>query len=104
MPRCPSAGSAAQSIAGCHGNGDERAAWCLIALPACQSLTNVSGIEIERMADIFEREDPGIFVSVKPLTGFSEETSSPSIGGKGVALITADGFFQNRQDEASFSF
>jgi hypothetical protein len=60
-------------------------------------------IEIEGVTDVLEREDPGVVVSVEPLAGLTEETSSSAIGCEGVSLIAADCFFEDGEHETALA-
>jgi len=65
----------------------------LIPPPASESLANVLGIQIERVADVLERKDPGVVVRIEPLARFAEKASPASVRGKGISLVAPDCFF-----------
>src|SRR4029077_16769823 len=71
--------------------------------PAREPLANVSGIYVQRVANVLEGEDPGVVVRVEPLAGLPEQASPAAVGGEGIVLVAPHRLLQDGEHETSLA-
>jgi hypothetical protein len=67
--------------------------------PLAQAPPDVVGVDLQGVADVLEREQPGAVARVDPFPGFLEDLRSPRIAGVSVLLEAVDRILEDRKHE-----
>src|SRR6185503_18892138 len=71
--------------------------------PFAQTTTDVVRVDLERVADVLEREEPASVAGQHPFTGFVEHLRAARIPRVRKLLVAVDGVFEDREHEQSLT-